>query len=373
MPRNSARLLRAIFVPVLILLLALPTPARALDELKNTDPDRYYILLDCVNQIVTVYERDEAGDYSRIVRQFLCTTGKMEVDPEDPEDVATPTPRGIWRIGGRERFGKFANFSGEYARYWTQIVGSVYFHSIMFSRRDVDHLQRSAFRNLGRAASHGCVRLYVEDARWLYYHACPGTRVEVSTTEKRDSARAAKLKTELSFSAYNTFQKTIADPEPLDNPAAWVTVEGVRLRRGCGDNFASLKKLPLGAELEVLLEGEAWVKVRYGEREGYVKRGYISLTPGAADTVPDATLMEETTWLMPRPDLSGEGIVKVPSDTAVALLGTLENGVARVAYWGDVGYVPLDRIYTGWGPVPKISADLLLSADTIAPLLKKGR
>ena len=167
MPRNSARLLRAIFVPVLILLLALPTPARALDELKNTDPDKYYILLDTKNQIVTVYERDETGAYSRIVRQFLCTTGKMEVDPEDPEDVATPTPRGIWRIGGRERFGKFANFSGEYARYWTQIVGSVYFHSIMFSRRDVDHLQRSAFRNLGRAASHGCVRLYVEDARWL--------------------------------------------------------------------------------------------------------------------------------------------------------------------------------------------------------------
>lgn len=41
--------------------LSVPRPAKALDELKNTDPDKYYILLDLRNQIVTVYERDEAG------------------------------------------------------------------------------------------------------------------------------------------------------------------------------------------------------------------------------------------------------------------------------------------------------------------------
>ena len=68
---------------VLALLFA-PRTADALDELKNTDPDRYYILLDLRNQIVTVYERDEAGEYTRIVRRFLCTTGRTEVDPEDP-------------------------------------------------------------------------------------------------------------------------------------------------------------------------------------------------------------------------------------------------------------------------------------------------
>ena len=93
-------------------------PARALaqDELKNTDPDRYYILLDLRNQIVTVFERDENGAYTKIVRRFLCSSGRTDVDEADPEDEATPTPRGIWKIGGRERFGKFANFNGEYAR-----------------------------------------------------------------------------------------------------------------------------------------------------------------------------------------------------------------------------------------------------------------
>lgn len=168
--------------------LSVPRPAKALDELKNTDPDKYYILLDLRNQIVTVYERDEAGEYTRIVRRFLCTTGRTELDPEDPEDEGTPTPSGIWKIGGRERFGKFANFGNEYARYWTQIVGDIYFHSIMFSSRDVNTLKRGAFNNLGDNVSHGCVRLYVEDAKWLYYYACPGTTVEVSTNEPSQRA-----------------------------------------------------------------------------------------------------------------------------------------------------------------------------------------
>ncbi|MBQ5758121.1 MAG: L,D-transpeptidase, partial [Clostridia bacterium] len=113
--------------------------ASAKDELKNTDPDKYYIVLDLKNQTVTVYERDENGEYTRIVRRFICSTGKTVNAPSDDPDAAlesTPTPTGVWKIGGRERFGKFAKFS-EYARYWTQLVADNYFHSVMFKKRDV--------------------------------------------------------------------------------------------------------------------------------------------------------------------------------------------------------------------------------------------
>ena len=71
-------------------------------------------------------------------------------------------------MGARERFGKFAAFAGEYARYWTQVVDGIYFHSIMFSQRDITKLKSSPYRNLGSKGSHGCIRLYVEDAKWLY-------------------------------------------------------------------------------------------------------------------------------------------------------------------------------------------------------------
>ena len=154
----------------------LPAPAFARDEMQNTDPDKYFIEVDTGNQVVTVYQKDDDGEYTRIVRRFVCTTGKTEGTEEDP---ASPTPSGTWKMGARERFGKFANFAGEYSRYWTQIVGGIYFHSIMFGDRDVNELKKSPFRNLGKNASHGCIRLYVEDAKWLYYNACFGTTVNV--------------------------------------------------------------------------------------------------------------------------------------------------------------------------------------------------
>src|SRR5690606_28353932 len=107
------------------------------------------------------------------------------------------------------------------ARYWTQIVGGVYFHSIMFSKRDTNTMQSSAFRNIGSKGSHGCVRLYVEDAKWLYYYACPGTTVNVTNSIKSNNAARKALKTKMSFSQYNAFQKKIYDNEELPNPTAW--------------------------------------------------------------------------------------------------------------------------------------------------------
>ncbi len=333
----------------LILCMAIPSSAKARDELKNTDPERYYILLDLNNQIVTVLERDETGDYARIVRRFLCTTGRTELDPEDPEDAGTPTPRGVWKIGGRERFGKFASFGGEYARYWTQIVGSVFFHSIMFGDRSVNSLKRSAYSNLGSNVSHGCVRLYVEDAKWLYYYACPGTTIEISTDQPRDKALKRALKSDLSFSAYNSLQKSFYDEQELPNRSAWVTVEGARLREGSGANFSTVTRLNVGDELEVLMEGEAWVKVRAGKREGYVKRGYISYTKDGMDTRADATLMKATDWLYTEPNTAAPRIVKVPTDVSVRVLETLDGGWTQIAYWNEKGYVRSALLTKGWG------------------------
>lgn len=330
--------------------LAVPQRAHALDPLKNTDPNKYYILLDLRNQIVTVFERDEVGEYTRVVRRFLCTTGRTEVDPDDPEDAGTPTPTGIWKIGGRERFGKFANFGSEYARYWTQIVGDIFFHSIMFSRRDVNTLKRGAFSKLGSNVSHGCVRLYVEDAKWLYYHACPGTTVEVSRSEPYQRELKRALRTDLSFADYNALQKNFFDEPELPNPIAYVTHEKARIRKESKDGAPSVRALAVGDAVEVLLEGDAWVKVRFDAREGYVKRGYLSMEKDRLDTREDAALIRATEWLVSAPDGTGKRIVKVPTDTSVRVLETTEDGrFTKIEYWNEVGYVRTNAIKRGWG------------------------
>ena len=61
---------------VLITVITLiPAEAFAYDELQNTDPSKYYIVLDTGNQVITVYTKDDNGEYTRIVRQMICTSG----------------------------------------------------------------------------------------------------------------------------------------------------------------------------------------------------------------------------------------------------------------------------------------------------------
>lgn len=121
------------------------------------------------------------------------------------------------------------------------------------------------------------------------------------------------------------------------------------MRKEGKDSAASVKKLSLGDEVEVLLEGDAWVKVRHDGREGYVKRGYLSMVEGELDTREDANLIRQTVWLMTEPG-GGERIVKVPTDTSVRILETTEDGkYIKITYWGEEGYLRANAVKQAWG------------------------
>lgn len=330
-------------------ILAFPAASSARDELKNTDPDKYYILLDLNNQFVTVYERDDAGEYTRIVRRFICTTGRTKLDPEDPEDVGTPTPRGIWKIGGRERFGKFASFAGEYARYWTQIVGGNYFHSIMFGRRNINALKGSPYGSLGNNISHGCVRLYVEDAKWLYYYACPGTVVNVSTTEKKQPEIKSKLKYSIPFSTYNAMQKKFYDEEELPNYTAWTVTDDADMRTGNGSNDRRIKVLKKNTPVEILQVGDPWCKVLHGGKEGYIRTAYLTFVQGTTQSIPEADIIRGTVYMLKAPERGAAVMFKVPTYTSVKILDNSLQNYAYVHVWGKEGYIAKSAIIKGWG------------------------
>jgi len=313
-----------------------PATAYAYDELKNTDPEKYYILLDCKNQIVTVFEKDDNGEYTKVVRRFLCTTGRTELDPNDPEDEGTPTPTGVFKIGGRERFGKFLAFGGTYARYWTQIVGGVYFHSILYGKRDINTLQRGAFRALGSKVSHGCVRLYVEDAKWLYYYACPGTTIKVTNSEPSDSATKKLLRTKLSFE--------------LPNLKAWIVKDNADMRTGNGNEDRVIKRLATGTEVEVLQSAEPWSKIKHENREGYILTAYITFENGKMQSSETADILKKTVWMQSKPDKDAEyRIVKIPKYSSVKVLEPDADGWTKVKYWNDEGYIQSNALTKGWG------------------------
>lgn len=344
------KLIRRATAWALIMAALAPGAALGRDRLQNEDPNKYYIELDTTNQVVTVYQKDDDGEYTRIVRRFVCTTGKTEPEGEEP---ASPTPRGTWKMGARERFGKFANFAGEYARYWTQVVGGIYFHSIMFGSREVEDLKKSPFRALGTPASHGCIRLYVEDAKWLYYNACFGTTVDISG-HKAQRGLASSLKTDMTFEEYRDFQAGIYDNEPEKNLTAWVTVDRAELRTGNGTNDKLIKRLAVDTELEVIQEGDPWVKVIADGREGYVRRCYITYEKGVMQSIEDGYFVAGTQYLYAEPDTRAERIYKVARHSTIIILDEQVDEAGKwalVNYWGTEGYMQRRHIKTGWATV----------------------
>jgi len=338
-----------------------PRTALAYDELKNTDPDKYYILLDLKNQIVTVFEKDENGEYTKVVRRFICTSGRTELDPLDPEDEGTPTPKGIWKIGARERFGEFTAFGGTFAQYWTQIVGGVYFHSIMYDKRDANTLQSGAFRRLGSKGSHGCVRLYVEDAKWLYYYACPGTTINVSVSEPSDRETAKLLKSKMSFKDYKEFQKNIYDEPELENPKAWVVKEDADMRTGNGTNDRVVKRLPVGTEVEVLHMAEPWAKVKYDNREGYIRTAYITYKQGVMMSREDADILKRTVYMYAEPNEDSAEVTKVPALSSIVIAEGDKDGWTKIYYWGEEGYVETKALTKGWGVIEDVMHEIVPS------------
>lgn len=112
----------------------------------------YYVRVSVADQEVWVYLDGE------IIRTMVCSTGVLD-------DRATPTGRFYIQNRG-ERF-----FSEKYqqgALWWVSFRdwGIYLFHSVPIDRAGNIIPEEAA--KLGTPASHGCVRLSVEDARWFY-------------------------------------------------------------------------------------------------------------------------------------------------------------------------------------------------------------
>lgn len=113
-----------------------------------------------VPQHLVVYRGQEP------VRRITVSAGKPGFE----------TPKGEYRIQNRgERF--FSQKYQEGAYYWVRFRGNYLFHSVPFDRSGQFIPEGAA--KLGCPASHGCVRMSLEDARWFYHHVPDGTFVVI--------------------------------------------------------------------------------------------------------------------------------------------------------------------------------------------------
>ena len=149
------------------------------------EPDNgrpYFLRVNCQTNTITVYAKDENGEYTVPCRAMICSTG-----------VDGGTPLGTYRLSGN-RWEWLSLVGGVQGRYNTQIFGDYLFHSVPYLERyNNGSLQPGEFDKLGTACSHGCIRLQIRDAMWIYYNLWDIGGVEI----------------------YNS-----PDPGPLGTPAA---------------------------------------------------------------------------------------------------------------------------------------------------------
>lgn len=112
---------------------------------------------------VLVYGLDKSGDYSILHHAFVCGPGQT-------------TPIGTFRTPFKAAWHPLQGCWGQYC---TQITGNYLFHSSPYNSPNKNDLSYRLYNQLGTVCSHGCVRLTVADAKWIYDNCPLGTTVSI--------------------------------------------------------------------------------------------------------------------------------------------------------------------------------------------------
>lgn len=109
----------------------------------------YYIYTNLSEHSVSIFTGSNHN--WKLVKSFVCSVGKS----------STPTIRGHFSVGSRGTY--FVTDNGLICKYFTQISGNYLFHSILYDKNGdvVDS-------TLGASISHGCIRLALENAKYIY-------------------------------------------------------------------------------------------------------------------------------------------------------------------------------------------------------------
>lgn len=163
-------------------------------QILEQDAQSYYIKVDLNNQVVTVYIRDGNGDYTIPLKIMICSTGE-----------STPT-EGVFTLSDKYAWGDLVG--GVWGQYCTRITGPILFHSVPYTTRNNSSLEYWEYDKLGQPVSKGCVRLKVEDAKWIYDNCKKGTKVEFVNEETK-----VKVKNEIELS---NCDKSLRGWDPTD-------------------------------------------------------------------------------------------------------------------------------------------------------------
>ena len=117
---------------------------------------------------VYIYAWDGSG-YNDEVKVFKCSCGAKK----------TPTITGTFYAIGPISEWYYMKSSAVWVRYAFQIQGNYFFHSVLFKNMGSKYPTSTSVKNLGKNVSHGCIRLAVDDVKWIYENCTKGMKVVI--------------------------------------------------------------------------------------------------------------------------------------------------------------------------------------------------
>ena len=140
-------------------------PANA-DNNQAVNGNKYLLKVNRTQNIVTAYTADENGNYTVPAKAMVCSVG---LNNNTPTGTFKTTDKYKWRLLSGNVYGQYA----------TRITGHILFHSVPYYTQNKSDLESEEYNKLGQAASLGCVRLSVQDAKWIYDNCKSGTTVTI--------------------------------------------------------------------------------------------------------------------------------------------------------------------------------------------------
>ena len=131
-----------------------------INQFDITSNTNYLVFVNIAEQKTYVYKGSK-NDWT-LDKTFTCSTG-IE-GKETPVGIFTVQTRAPWF---------FSPKYGQGGKYYVQFMGNYLFHSIPFNSDKTTISDPT----LGVPASHGCIRLSVEDSKWLYDNVQNGSKI----------------------------------------------------------------------------------------------------------------------------------------------------------------------------------------------------
>ncbi|MHB1253087.1 MAG: L,D-transpeptidase family protein, partial [Candidatus Humimicrobiaceae bacterium] len=126
----------------------------------EANPGNYFIEVSLSEQKVRVFYKNT------LLKEIICSSGAP----------LTPTPKGTFKTSDKIKYAWLAQYNvGAY--YFVRFWGSYLFHSTPFDKEG--NLIEKDQQDLGKPVSHGCIRIDLNEEKWLYETVPSGVTVKI--------------------------------------------------------------------------------------------------------------------------------------------------------------------------------------------------